>query len=268
MLLPRAVNETMNALDAMTLWAPTLLLVTVRVAGMVAFAPVFGHSAVPVPVRVLVSVAMGLAVVSRLAGPVAVPDRALELIAAVGGEFLIGAAIGYAARMIFTGVELGAFHVSTQMGLSMADVIDPSRSDAPGATVGLYRMLAVVVFLAVGGHRALVGGLMGTFQSVPPLRLASVGGLLDMVVAMLAASFVLALKLAAPVLVAMLLATVALGLLHRTLPQLNLLSIGLPVRVLVGLVLVAASLAAVGPLVDVAVTQLGRNIQALTVVAR
>jgi len=109
---------------------------------------------------------------------------------------------------------------------------------------------------------------MGTFQSVPPLRLASVGGLLDMVVAMLAASFVLALKLAAPVLVAMLLATVALGLLHRTLPQLNLLSIGLPVRVLVGLVLVAASLAAVGPLVDVAVTQLGRNIQALTAAAR
>ena len=109
----------MSQLEPMAIWMPTLLLVTVRVAGIMVVAPVFAHSAVPVKVRLITSAAMGLAVVGRLARPVALPAGWFDLCMGLGCEFLVGAAIGYAARLIFAGVELGAFHVSQQMGLAL-----------------------------------------------------------------------------------------------------------------------------------------------------
>jgi len=258
----------MLAVEPAMLWAMTLLLVTVRIAGMMLFAPVFASSAVPVKLRVVIAAAMGLAVVGRLAEPVPLPPSAVDLAMAAGCELLIGGAIGYAAGLIFTGVELGAFHISTQMGLALGDVVDPLKSDSPRAAGGLFRLLAVVVFLAIGGHRALVGGLLETFRTVPPPGAAGPAAVLDAAVAMLGASFVLALKLTAPVLIAMLVAMVAMGMLHKTMPQCNLLSVGLPVRAMLGLLVVACSLGALAPLVEAATARLSRGIQMLTAVGR
>lgn len=254
-------------LEAVTTWAPTILLVTGRVAGMVLLAPVFGSPAVPVKVRLIVSAAMALGVVSRLAGPVASPGGAAELAVGLGGEVAIGVAIGFAARVIFTGVELGALHVGSQVGLGLAGAVNPVSADTPTSVRGLFGMLAAVVFLAVGGHRALIAGLLGTFELLPPLGFSPDGGLLDVVTGCLAASFVLALRVAAPVLVALLLATVALGLLHRAVPQCNVLTVGLPVRVLLGLTALAASLAAIAPLMEDAAGQLGKSIRDLAAAA-
>lgn len=254
--------------EAITTWAPTLLLVTFRVAGIMLTAPVLAHSAVPVKLRVLISAAMGLAVVSRLARPVALPTGAFDVVMGLGCELLIGAGIGFAARLIFAGVEVGALQVSQQMGLALADVVNPLKEDSPSAIRGLFRLLAVVAFLAVGGHRALIGGLLESFHTVPPLGFTPPGAMVEVIVGLLGASFVLALKVAAPVLIAMLLATVALGLLQRAVPQCNLLSIGLPVRVLLGLVVIAASLAAVAPLVEAAAGHVSRNLQGLLAAAR
>jgi len=254
----------MPAMEPALIWVPTLLLVTVRVAGLMLFAPVFSSSVVPVKLRGAISVAMGLAEEARLAAPVALPPGWFELVMGAGCEFLIGAAIGYAAQLIFAGVELGAFHISSQMGLTLGAVMDPLRSDAPPGVAGLFRLLAVVVFLGIGGHRALVGGLLETFQTLPPLGFGPSAALVNTVVAMLGASFVLALKVAAPVLIAMLLTTVALGLLHKTIPQCNLLSVGLPTRAMLALLVVACSLGVLAPLVEAAAAQLSRNIHALT----
>jgi flagellar biosynthetic protein FliR len=250
------------------MWLPTLLLATLRVAGMVAFAPVLGDAAVPIKVRVILSAAMGLGAVGRLAQPVPLPPGALDLLLVLGCEFLLGAVIGYTARLIFTGVQLGAFHVGSQMGLALGEVANPLSGEAASAVGGLFRLLAVVIFLAIGGHRALVGGLMQTFRVVPPAGFAPADGLIGPVVAMLAASFVLALKVAAPVLIALLVATVALGLLHKTVPQCNLLSIGLPVRAMLGLLVLAASLGVLAPLIEAAAGRLGRSIQTLTAAVR
>ncbi|HUS91315.1 MAG TPA: flagellar biosynthetic protein FliR [Phycisphaerae bacterium] len=257
----------MTDLQDMALWAPTLLLVTVRVAGMAMVAPVFGSPAVPVKLRLVVSAAMALGAVGLLGRPVALPTSGFDLAMGLVCEAIIGAAIGYAARLIVAGVELGAFQVSSQMGLSLAELIG-GGADSPSSIGGLFRLLAVVVFLAVGGHRALVGGLLDSLQLLPPMGFTPSAGILDVLVGCLAAAFVLALKVAAPVLVALLLATVALGLLHRTVPQCNLLTMGIPVRVMLGLTAVAASLAAVTPLMEQAAGELGRSIQALALAAR
>lgn len=258
----------MTSIEPALIWMPTLLLVTARVAGVMLAAPVLGHSVVPVKVRVLVAVGIGLAAVGRLADPVRLPPHWPDLAVGLGCELLLGFAIGYAARLIFAGVELGAFHVAQQMGLSLAQVANPLAADAPSSVRGLLRLLAVVVFLAVGGHRALIGGLMQTFRTVPPLGFVPAAGMTNTIAAMLGASFVLALKVAAPVLIALLLATVALGLLHRTMPQCNLLSVGLPTRAMLGLLVLAATLGVLAPLIDAAAGQIGLGVRALTQGAR
>jgi flagellar biosynthetic protein FliR len=142
-------------------------------------------------------------------------------------------------------VELGAWHVSQQMGLSLADAYGRRDGGGPIATTGLLRLLAVVIFLAIGGHRHLISGLFGSFGVLPLQGPLPCGRLLTLVVGLLAASFVVALKIAAPVLIALLLATVVFGFLQKTMPQCNILSTNLPARALVGLAVLAAALAAV-----------------------
>ena len=229
---------------AYAIWLPTLVLVTVRVAGIFLVAPVFASGEIPARLKAFMSIVMALAVVARMRAPAALPGHWLELLIVLAREAAVGATIGYAARVLLAGVELGAVHIGQQMGIGLADVLDPNAQDTSGVTRRAMWMLAVVIFLAVGGHRAMIAGLLNSFDVIPPAGFAPGQAVLNRVVAILAASFLLALKVAAPVLTALLGATVALGFLQKTMPQCNLLSIGLPVRALLGLLVLAMALAA------------------------
>jgi flagellar biosynthetic protein FliR len=248
-------------------WVVTLAMVVARCGGVFLVAPVFAHAAVPVRVRLGIGIVMGLAAASRLAAPAAVPAHGLELALALVLEAAIGAAIGYLARLVFVGVELAAAHIGQQMGLGLAEVFDPQQSGGSQAVGRLLELTAVVVFLAIGGHRMLISALLGTFDVLPPgfaratqaAAWPSCQAALQAATAMLATSFVLALKLAAPVLAAILMTTAAAGLVQKTLPQLNILTVGLPVRALLGLVVLAVSLAVLAPLLAEAVEALTRQ---------
>ncbi len=245
------LRKTVTELTGQLAWAPTLLLATARISAACAVAPVFAERAVPMRLRVAMGAVIALAVVGRFAHPAAAPRGWGELAIGVGGEVLIGMAIGLAARLLFVGVELGAMHIAQQMGIALGEIFDPFR-ESPGMLRQLYRLLAIVLFLAIGGHRALIGSVLDSFQFVPAGGFTGAQGAVDLLAGMLSAGFLLGLKVAAPVLAAMLLATVALGLLQRTLPQCNTLSIGLPIRSMLGLAVMAASLAAMPGLLETA----------------
>ena len=231
-------------------WAPTLALVIARVAGMFIVAPVFGHAVVPVRLRVGMAIVVSLAVAGRVAAPVAAPPGALDLAIGLSAEAAIGAVIGCAARLLFVGLELGALHVGRQMGLGLADVFNPTGAGPVGSPAGLLRLLGVVIFLAIGGHRDLIAALLRSFQAIPLRGFVPTGAMLGLVMGLLKASFEVALKLAAPVLVALLLATVALGMLHKTMPQCNILSTNLPIRAMAGMLILACCLAAMMSVIE------------------
>ncbi len=244
-------------------WAPTLLLVIVRAVGIFMVAPVFGNAAVPIRLRVAMSIVVAVAVVGRLAQPVAMPAGVADLLLGAGCELLIGLLIGYAARLVFVGVEIGALYIGQQMGIGLGEVFDPFQAEG-GAVRKLFQMLAIVIFLAIGGHRELIGSLMRTFDNVPLAGFSPTPKVLNLAVTLLGESFLLALKVAAPVLVAMLLATAALGLLQRTLPQCNVFSTGLPVRTMLALAVLAASLAVLVPLLEGTWSVVAGQIETLT----
>ena len=240
----------------------TLLLVLARLAGLFVFAPALSHPAVPVKVRALAAVVFALAVAPNVAAT-GVPESAAAMAAAVACEAMLGLVIALAAAAVFAGVELGAAHVAHQMGLSLGNIYEPD-AQADQTLPGFFHLLALVVFLGLGGHRVVISALLGTFGSIPPAGFAADARFLHSVTALLGAGFLLALRLAAPVLAAVLLATVAMGLLQKTMPGINTFSVGLSVRSLVGLAVMGAGLAATSPLIERAIVLLQQNLSLLT----
>ncbi|MFB3890493.1 MAG: flagellar biosynthetic protein FliR [Phycisphaerae bacterium] len=230
-------------------YASTLLLAIARMAGIFLVAPVFSHTAVPVRLRLFMAVVAAVAVAGRLGATARAPADASGLLAAAALELMIGAAVGYAARLVFAGVEMGAAYIGQQMGVGLIEALNPLVEEDSGAARRLYEMLTIVVFLAIGGHRVLLSGLLATFDAAPLASGWSASSLLDTVTGLLWASFALALKTASPVLIALILATVAMGLVQRSVPQLNIFSVGFPVYTMLGLLALAAALAVVTPLV-------------------
>lgn len=242
----------MAELAGYTVWAPTLMLVIFRVAGLFLAAPLLSSASIPMPVKAMLSVVLGLAVTARLAAPAAMPQTWAQLVLGVGSEMLVGGAMGFAASLFFTGIELAAEHISQQMGIGLANVYNPLAEDSTNVLAGLFQMTALAVFLAIGGHRVLMGGLLDSFGRVPLMGLAAHDGMLESVLSLLAAAFVLGFKLSAPAVLALFLATLALGFVQRTMPQLNILSVGFQVRVMLGLLVMVVSLAAMVPLIEAA----------------
>ena len=235
---------------ALTTWSLTLLLVLSRLGGMLAVCPVFSHPTVPPKLRYFLAVAIAVAVTGRLAAPVGFIGGGGELLIALGGELLIGVAIGWTAGLVFVGVELGAYHIASQMGLSLGEMFNPLSPEAPGMLRQFFGLLAIVVFMGIGGHRMVIAAVLKTFSAVPLAGMTPSAGVFEAMIALTGVSFLLALKVAAPVLITLLLASVAMGMLQRSCPQFHILSMALPVRAILTLVVLAGALVTLAAVVE------------------
>jgi len=221
----------------------TYLLVLARIAGLVTAAPVFGHLLVPVRVRAGLAVVLAAALAPAVAPtPVAPPETTWALAGAIALESMIGVVLGLVSQLIFAGVQLGGQMAGIQMGFGMANLIDPQTQAQVTVVAHWQQLLALLVFLALDVHHLLLRALLASFHTAPPggLGLAAVG--LRGVVELAGNLFVDGVRISAPVLIALLLTNGALGVLARTIPQLNVFVVGFPVNVGVGLVLLGASL--------------------------
>ncbi len=233
---------------------PAILLAALRLAGMFLAAPVLGHWAIPVRIRLMLSVVIAMAVAPGMAR-MSLPAGTADLLLAGAMEMMLGAAIGYAAGLVFAGLEMAGGYISQQIGIGLIEALNPlSDEQASDSVRRLVQMLWIVIFLAIGGHRQLLSALLGSFEAAP-LIVAMPAGVLELVTNLLMTSFVLALKVAAPVVITLLLVNVAIGVVQRTMPQLNTLSIGLPITALLGLLALAGAVGMMMHLVQSAWTQ-------------
>src|SRR6185295_10125841 len=128
-------------------------------------------------------------------------------------------------------------------GLSLASVYDPSTGGEGGALGHLYKLLAIVVFLGANGHHALLRGLRTSFETVPSMTAATGQAIVPMLIGLLQSATVVAIQLAAPIFVTMLIVDLALGMVARTIPQLGVLTVGVTLRSVTGLIVLIAGLA-------------------------
>ncbi|MGD8454333.1 MAG: flagellar biosynthetic protein FliR [Phycisphaerae bacterium] len=222
---------------------PVFLMIAARLFGMIMFQPVLGAKAVPGMVRLLMILALALLLSPfvSFAGPL--PDTVLGLVLALAGEVLIGALIGLVAAIALVGVQMGGMLIALESGLAFGQVADPTTNETSSVLSTFYVQVLAVVYLIVGGHRALVAACLDTFETVPLLAVGGLTGLgTDLLVDTLTVGGIVAIRVAAPAVLSLFLVNAALGFLSRTVPQLNIATVGFALKGLIGFVIMAIAL--------------------------
>ncbi|KWD74240.1 flagellar biosynthetic protein FliR [Burkholderia ubonensis] len=219
-------------------WLTAFLWPFVRMLALVAVAPVTGHASVPGRVKIGVAAFMALVVAPTLGAMPAVTVFSAQGIWIVVTQFLIGVAMGFTMQIVFAAAQAAGDAIGLSMGLGFATFFDPHASGATPVMGRFLNAVAILAFLAFDGHLQVLAALAASFQALPvsaePLHapgwrtLAAFG----------ATVFQMGLLLALPVVAALLIANLALGILNRAAPQVGIFQVGFPVTMLVGLLLV------------------------------
>lgn len=222
-------------------WSANFLLVFARLSAALVPIPLFGARAVPPQTKIGLGLLLSLVVLPLNATPAAAPAELLSFAAIVGSEVLVGLSIGVAVLLVFQAIEMGASVVGLQIGFSFSEVVDPLMGAQSGVLQLFYRIVATLVFFTVNGHYLVIGGLVQTFDVVPAgsADLTLIAG--ERVVPFFAALFIVALRVALPVTAALILTDLALGIVGRAVPQMNVLVVGMPLKIGVGLFVLAVS---------------------------
>lgn len=251
------------------------VLVLTRISGLMMTAPIFGPREVPMRVRAMLTLGVALLVTPlQLHVQVGDPGNLMNLMVMMAGEAIIGLALGLGVMILFSGLQLTGQVIGQMSGAQLADVFDPSFDQSVPLYGRLMEMVALAVFVLIGGHREVMDALLATFAALPLGGGGFNPGLGEAIVAVLTQSFVLAIRAAAPAVVALLMSVLIMGLISRTLPQLNILAVGFSLNALLMLAVIAMSLGGiawvfqdeVGPSLDLlreAVAASGNKVQSL-----
>jgi flagellar biosynthetic protein FliR len=214
------------------------ILVFLRVSAIVSTIPVISDTSVPKRIKAALSILITLIIF-----PVVLPKlpqlgnyQLLILMYRMAGEVMIGLIIGFAARLVFAGIQLAGDIVGFQMGLSIANVIDPMTSEEVSIITDLQYLIAMLVFLAVDAHHFFLSAIAQSYNIISPLAFHFSGQLMQYIFDFSRDMFVIAIKLGAPLIAVMLFTNVGLGIIARTVPQMNIFIVGFPLQIATGLI--------------------------------
>lgn len=225
-----------------------LVLVFVRVSAIIISMPVIGNQAVPVRVKAGLSLILTFMVAPFVAAP-ELPREMLPLLIRLGGEAIIGFIIGISAQFLFASVQLAGQLVGFQMGFAIVNVVDPLSSAQVSVIAQFCFFIAMLIFLAVDGHHVFLYGMAESFKITPLMEFKMTGGLADAIVSHARGIFALGLALGAPVTVLMILVSVGLGMVARTVPQINIFIVGFPLKIGIGLIGIGLTLPYMGHMI-------------------
>ena len=218
-------------------------LVLARVGGVFAVAPVVSTSTVPAPLRAALSVLIALAVLpAAQVHPGPVPQALWPYVGLLAHEAGVGLVIGFVARIVFSAAEMAGGFLDVQVGFSLGALIDPLYGQQTTVLAGFFNALAMLLFLLAGGLELLVLAVAGSYARIPVGATAFFGAGAMQAVSALAWAMRTAFQIALPALALGLVLNLALGLVGRAVPQLNVLASALPLQVLGGLLAILLSL--------------------------
>lgn len=218
-------------------------LVLARVAGLFTAIPIFGSRMVPGRVKTPLIFALALLIFPIVKPQLIAPaGDVISLGLIVIRETLIGVTLGLLSLAIFAAVEFCGQQIGTQMGISMAALFDPNTlANVP--TLAVFEgVLATLLFLSLGVHHYFLRGIVESYQLVPMGSWHISGGLIKFLTEVTSGMFVIAVKLAAPVAVALLATSVALGIVARAFPAMNVFIVSMPLNIGIGFLILGISL--------------------------
>ncbi len=231
----------------------TFLLVFARVGGLIASAPLLGNHAIPKIVRAGFALVLSLAVTPLTATKVGpVPHHLFLLAMSVLTDGLLGISIGFMARLLFASVEMAGYFVDTQMGFGFINLVNPFSEQQSSVLSVFQYQLAITVYLLANGHLALLGTVVDSLHALPPGAVDLHGAFGMTAAAMLKTMLFLGFKMALPAAGVLLVVDLAFALVARAVPQMNVFVVGMPAKILIGLMTVALLM----PLIAIVVGQI------------
>ncbi|HEX6733256.1 MAG TPA: flagellar biosynthetic protein FliR [Azonexus sp.] len=223
-------------------WIAALIFPLARILGFIAAAPLWSTAVIPQRTRLILGLAITLAIAPVLPPMPAVPPATLAGLWIMLQQMLIGIAMGFAARIVFAAFDMAGEFMGFQMGLGFATFYDPLRGAQTPVVAEFIGLIALLLFLSMNGHLLYFATLAQSFVAMPigatPLAAASWLNLVQLGSTIFSAGLLLAL----PVVVALMITNLALAVLTRAAPQLNIFALGFPLTLIGGFVVLAISL--------------------------
>jgi flagellar biosynthetic protein FliR len=217
-------------------WAGAIFWPLVRLLALIGTAPVFSHRAIPVRFKVAMGAAFALVLAPAIQAPPLGNTLDAAFFAALVRNVLIGATLGFAIRILFSGVELAGQMIGLQIGLSFGGFFNPESADTDNPVGNFVSLIVLLIFLSIDGHLMVLYGLRQSFDVFPIMEEGPRTLAFDVIAGLGAQVFSIALSISLPILAVMLLINIVLGVMARVSPQLNLFAVGFPVTLFAGMV--------------------------------
>lgn len=219
--------------DFERIWLFALLLG--RAGGLVAMAPFFGERLVPRKIQIMLIAAFALLMSPLTPTLPAVPAGLGDLVTAMAGEIAVGVAMGFLGRLALLAFAVAGEVIAFQMGFAMAALVDPMQPYRQTVMGRWMWLAAMTLFMMFGGHHVLLRALAATVQTIPPGTAFLDSGIVAAMTRACADTFLTGMKIGAPALGILLVTSTALGILARSVPQMNVFIVGFPLKITAGI---------------------------------
>jgi len=252
-----------DTLDILSRHLGPAVLVACRIGGLAIFAPLFASSTIPQIVKAMMIVMLAFAAYPVLAAGslhgAEVPLDLASIAPLIVSEVLVGALTGFLALFPLVAMQMGGQVMGTQMGLGFARLYNPAMEDEGDVLEQILFFLGFASFLAVGGHEQVMLAILRSFDYV---RFGGVGevlaiggygidnGIVRLLAGVMLSALELALRVSAPLVCLFMLESVAIGFLSKSVPAFNLMSLGFPLRIILGLGILVLGIGAIGEALD------------------
>ena len=224
--------------DFLILW----FLASMRSTGLMATAPVFSAKTVPAPLRVMLALFTAFVAAAMMHGRRVLPDSIGALVVASVLEVLVGLLMGWAVRLVMSGVEVASQIISSELGFTMGQQIDPMSDTSESAIGQLMMGFASMLFLVSGAHQAVLGAFFHSYEVAPIGIFRGNVEAGTMLVSATGKIFQAGLQMAAPLVAVNFIISLAFSILGKAAPAMNVFGESFAVRIVVGLTLLAITL--------------------------
>jgi len=211
------------------------LLIFVRMTGLFVIAPIFGGRNIPAYLKIGFSFMLALILANTIKVQELVFSNIYEYFILVLKEFLVGITLGYVSYLIFTAIYLAGHIIDMQIGFGVVNIIDPMSNIQVPITSNFYFILCMLIFLMCRGHHILIRALFKSYNYIPLGTGVFGKEIVNDILRVFGNIFFIAFRISAPILAAIIITDVALGVLSKTVPQLNVFMVGMPLKITLGL---------------------------------
>lgn len=211
-----------------------LFLMAMRIGSLLLTTPIFGARTVPPMIKIGLSLVLAFVLLPTIASDAVIPQSLGQTVIAIGKELLVGLLAGFAVTLVFTSLQIGAGIAGVQIGFGFSSTVDTTFSGQSPVLDHLFTGVATLLFLVTNLHHPFLLGVRGLFDVIPVNSLAVTKLSAESLIGMSASMFVASVRIVFPLVGALLLTDIAMAVIARTAPQMNIFFVGMPIKVAIG----------------------------------